>query len=263
DNIQKNIDYPKERYEIIVVDNASTDDTFATIKRRYPYVSIYKLKKNVGISGWNLGMKKAKGDFFLLLDDDSNPEKGVTKAVLYLQKKKDIGILACRIRQLKKFREFPLLDFFGCGVFIRKELYDRIGGFAPWIFIYSHEWEYTIRCLDNCYKLVNFPACVVYHRIKKASYSSDRFIMNSIRNYFSIYYSYFSGFPMIAKVLMFSLWNLANLLKSRKERLFFEAVLSFLKNINNLKRKPISKHLQAKFNRIGLFQGFGKLFKHQ
>ena len=61
-------DYPSDKYEIIVVDDGSTDDT-AAIASRYPVALIRK--SNGGISSArNAGLEAAKGEIYVTMDDD-------------------------------------------------------------------------------------------------------------------------------------------------------------------------------------------------
>jgi GT2 family glycosyltransferase len=58
--------------EIIVVDNASTDDSVAVVKKRYPAVSIIKSETNRGYAGGcNLGADAATGDYLVFLNNDT------------------------------------------------------------------------------------------------------------------------------------------------------------------------------------------------
>lgn len=55
----KRLDYPK--YEIIVVDNASTDGSQISVKEAFPDVTLIESKENIGFGpGLNAGLKKAK-----------------------------------------------------------------------------------------------------------------------------------------------------------------------------------------------------------
>jgi len=56
--------------ETIVVDNASTDDTVAMLRRDFPEARVIELPRNVGIAGYNEGMKAARGDCVVLIDND-------------------------------------------------------------------------------------------------------------------------------------------------------------------------------------------------
>ena len=62
----------KDSYEIIVVDNASTDNSTSIIKK-YKNVKLYRNHKNGCSSGRNLGVSKATKDFIIFLDSDQWP----------------------------------------------------------------------------------------------------------------------------------------------------------------------------------------------
>lgn len=68
--------YPQERYEVIVTDNGSTDDSLALLERQYPWVRLYQNGRNLGFSAANNAAIKniARGEFFILLNNDTAPE---------------------------------------------------------------------------------------------------------------------------------------------------------------------------------------------
>lgn len=73
-----NQNFPKEKYEIIVVDDCSTDSTRELIKK-YP-VRLVQHKTNQGIAtARNSGMKAAKGKIYVSFDDDSYADKNWLK----------------------------------------------------------------------------------------------------------------------------------------------------------------------------------------
>ncbi len=63
-------------FEIIVVDNGSSDDSVSFIKNNYPDVKVIPLAKNFGFSvAVNEGIKAASGKYIVLLNNDTLPDK--------------------------------------------------------------------------------------------------------------------------------------------------------------------------------------------
>ena len=87
-------------YEIITIDNGSTDGTLSILnsyEARYPHhFSKILLPKNMGTTyPRNLGLKKGTGDYFCLLDSDTKILCGsLSQTIKLLDKGSDIGIIA-------------------------------------------------------------------------------------------------------------------------------------------------------------------------
>ncbi|MFN5866149.1 MAG: glycosyltransferase family 2 protein [Candidatus Kapaibacterium sp.] len=59
--------------EVIVVDNASSDNTVEQVRRYFPMVEIVALSRNTGTAGRNEYIQRANGTYIFCLDDDSLP----------------------------------------------------------------------------------------------------------------------------------------------------------------------------------------------
>ena len=69
-NSIKKIEY--RSYEVIIIDNASSDDSIPIIKNEFPWVRMVKLSNNFGFAnGSNIGSKYANGEFLVFLNNDT------------------------------------------------------------------------------------------------------------------------------------------------------------------------------------------------
>ncbi len=128
--LQKVYEQDYKNIEVIVVDNASSDESPKMVKNEFPDVILVQLEKNVGIAGWNEGFKIAKGEYVLVLDDDAYPEKdAILLAVYELKNKANVGIVALNIYN------------------IYKDNIDRFpGGWLPQTNIVRCYWNYFVGC---------------------------------------------------------------------------------------------------------------------
>ena len=80
------IDYPN--YEVIIVDNGSTDDSVSWVKKNYPGVIIAKANRNLGFAGGNeFGLKHCRGKYILFLNNDTLVTKSfLTELVSFIEK---------------------------------------------------------------------------------------------------------------------------------------------------------------------------------
>src|SRR5262245_6447313 len=68
--------FPKEQLEIVVVDNASTDDSVNLFKSRYPRVALIQNDFNLGFSkAANIGAARALGQYLAFLNNDMRVDK--------------------------------------------------------------------------------------------------------------------------------------------------------------------------------------------
>lgn len=86
-------------HEILVVDNASSDGTCRLVREEFPSVILIESPSNVGFAGANnLGLRKASGDFVLLINPDTLWKMGdIRKAIQFLRDHPEIGGLGCRL----------------------------------------------------------------------------------------------------------------------------------------------------------------------
>ena len=70
----------KVNFEVILVDNASTNKSYRACTQKFPEIKLIENKKNLGYcEGNNVGIRSAKGEFIVVL----NPDTVVTPTWLY------------------------------------------------------------------------------------------------------------------------------------------------------------------------------------
>jgi GT2 family glycosyltransferase len=92
------ISYPN--FEIIVVDNFSPNDNPSVIKQRFPSVVLYESNINMGFAGGNnLGIMRARGEYVLLLNNDTIVDRGFLEPLVRkCQSDKNIGAVSSKLR---------------------------------------------------------------------------------------------------------------------------------------------------------------------
>ncbi|WGZ91577.1 MAG: glycosyltransferase family 2 protein [Candidatus Thiocaldithrix dubininis] len=81
-------------FEVIVVDNASTDDSVAVLRQQFPQIKLIESKQNLGFAGGvRLGVAQASGHYLLLLNPDTVIlDNAIDKLVKFAQQYPNNGI---------------------------------------------------------------------------------------------------------------------------------------------------------------------------
>lgn len=103
-------DYPTNRYEIIIVDGESTDKTLSVINDRVeaakkeipvPEVRVVNNPKHILASGWNIGIKEARGEYVIRPDAHAYVEKNfISKNVEVMLKVRDASCVGGQMTTL-------------------------------------------------------------------------------------------------------------------------------------------------------------------
>lgn len=114
------IDYSKERYEVIMVDNTSTDGSVDFVRRNYPEVILIESSRNLGFAGGNnLGIRKSKGEYIALINNDAQVDGDWLKElVLVADKFPEIGAITSKVY----FHYFYLPIKLDCKAVVPKEM---------------------------------------------------------------------------------------------------------------------------------------------
>ena len=105
-------------YRIVVIDNASTDQDTAILKRNHPEIDLLCNQRNLGFAtACNQGIRRRPASYYLLLNPDSLILDGaIDQSLELLRSRSDVGIVGCRVLnpdgtlQLASRRSIPRLS---------------------------------------------------------------------------------------------------------------------------------------------------------
>jgi len=175
-----------KNYEIILVDNNSTDNSIGYVKEKFPHVKIIKLDKNYGYAEpSNIGAKEAKGDFLYFLNNDTilhvdsivelvkasqDPDIAIGQSLLL---KPDetvdsagdfITTMGIAYRSHNKPSSLkPILSARGASMIIKRKVFWDLGGFDKKFFASFEDVDLGWRAWIYGYKVVLIPNSIVYH----------------------------------------------------------------------------------------------------
>lgn len=84
-----------------------------------------------------------------------------------------------RFSELNEAFEVPLIS--GCFLFLRKGLFETVGGFSDQYFMYLEDYD-LCRKISTFSKIMYYPDQIIYHGFKKASYSNLKLTLEHVRS---------------------------------------------------------------------------------
>lgn len=200
----QNIDYPN--YDIIIVDNRSSDGSADKISKKFPDITLIRNNKNHGYAeGNNIGIKEALKDgpeYVLLLNNDivvdrrflselvnigeSDPQIGILGPKIYYRddpnrfwhigsnagifSKKPIGYREIDEGQYDRVMEFDAV--IGACILMKRSVVDKIGLMDKDYYLMAEDVDYCIRAKKAGFKIVYVPLSRVWH-IVSASFQGE------------------------------------------------------------------------------------------
>lgn len=213
DSLEKLGEQTTKDFEVLVVDNASADDSVARIRSLFPAVKILALDTNLGFTGGNIeGLKHSHSEYIALLNPDTevapdwleslmrvmdnNPQAGIcaSKLIVYGTDLIDSAGDGCMVtgrgfklgegERQSGFNE--LREVFGaCGgaMLIRRSAIDQIGFFDDDFFLIYEDTDFSFRARLAGWQCLFVPDSIVYHKVRTSiGTMSDIAVYYSIRN---------------------------------------------------------------------------------
>ncbi|MBI1826458.1 MAG: glycosyltransferase family 2 protein [Planctomycetes bacterium] len=174
--------FPRERMEIVVVDNASTDGTKDAIQGVDRLIS---LRKNRGSCAKAFGVDVARRNYVVFLDDDSFPRSGsLERMIEHFESDPTLGSAAFQVHLPDGSRESSALPgvFVGCGVGFRARALRAVGGLDRTFFMQAEEYDLSFRLASAGWRVEVLDDLHVEHLKTKTARRSARTAMYDICN---------------------------------------------------------------------------------
>jgi len=191
--------------QVVVIDNASQDDTIALMQKHYPDVPLFKMEQNIGATGGsNVGFDYALehgAEFVIRMDSDVVVDPDfLAPLVKTAESDPKIGIIGPKIYYFSdpkkiwyagvdaKDKMFNLTDGYihavdmpenshlrqvdyvwGATMMIRREVIEKTGGFDTDFFIYYEEIDFCNRAKALGYKMMFVPDSFIWHKVGSES----------------------------------------------------------------------------------------------
>jgi GT2 family glycosyltransferase len=250
--IRSLVEFP--RSEIIIVDDASTDDSIDFLKRNYPAIRVIKNIENIGFGpSVNTGLKEANHDLVLLLNNDIRLDKKYFSTSLkYFEDPETFGVMGIikdelsgaimegvkwprisvsglnykdlRMPEIERW-DYPVFTFYVCGgnaIVDRKKMLELQGFLDIYHPFYMEDVDLSLRAWLSDWKLYFNPEAQCYHKHSATinrHYSMDYVSLISKRNRLILSDLYLSGYNKV-------LFRISTYIKSRYYKLLYSFKLS-------------------------------------
>ena len=199
------LNYPKDKYEVIMPDNASSDDSVSYIKENFPQVRIIEFNENYGFAeGNNKGARMAKGEYIAFLNNDTRVDKNwlnelikcvikhpkmiCSSVMLYYDSEEKVAHnvgkrsmfgFTVPVDSGKKYsiqnlsQEYTFYPV-GSGMLIKKDIFFSLGGFDSSYFMYSEDVSLGWKAWLFGYEVITVPSSIYWHKGRASSSNGGR-----------------------------------------------------------------------------------------
>ena len=269
-----------ENYEIIIVDNNSKDNSHLECAKKFPNICLIENKENFGYcEGNNIGIRKAKGDYVIILNPDTLVDPNwITELILAYEKYGDglyqpkfltttdhniimstgnmINLFGFGFSRSKgdfdqgKFNEHEIIGYAsGTCLFSKLKTFKKLNLFDPFLFAYHDD-------LDLCWRgaLIDIPShyapkSIVYHPPEGFSFKWSNFkfyLLERNRQYCLLtHYSRGTFFKLLPSLFLVDFFVSIFYLKKGMYSAKIKANFNIIKNW---------KHINQKYNELQKFR---------
>ena len=281
-----------EKFEIIIVDNDSKDDSVDRCKEKFRDVQIIENKKNLGYcEGNNVGIRNAKGEFIAILNPDTVVDSNWLKELIKGYEIFGDGMYQPRFLTTNNHKILQgtgnMINLFGFGfarnkgdidegqfneperigyasgtcLFTSKKIIEELDMFDSFLFAYHDDLDLCWRAALKNIKSYYIPSSIVYHPREGYTFKWNSFkfyLLERNRQYCLLtHYSRGTYFKMMPALMIIEIGVFFYYLKKGVLLSKFKATLNILKNfrhINSRYKEIQNKRLVSDRELIKIFE---------
>lgn len=219
-------------FNVIMVDDNSTDTSVSFVAKKFPWVKIIKNTKNIGAcASFNQAVKRSTTELILKIDNDVKVDKNwLWEMVKTIKSYSDIGVVGSKILNYdgKSVQEFggcidrmgypinyiglgvepkkssSIMEVFyvsGCSMLFKKKVFEEVGMFDEKFYIYKDDLDLCWRLKLFGYKTVVNLDSIIYHvsGVTQGSYSKGEQVKTYYTTLRKRYFGERNTFRMLLK----------------------------------------------------------------
>lgn len=206
-------------FEIIIVDNGSSDNSVPELKKAFPDIKLIENSHNLGFSGGNnIGIDyclKHGADYILLLNNDTTVENDflfelvktgesddktglLESKICYHKEPQMIWFAGGKIDWMKikgthigldqpddgKYDTVREVDYLtGCCLLVKRSVFEKIGKLSEDYFLYYEDTDFCLRAKKAGFRCIYVPKSKIYHKVSRSTKpGSPKYIYYHTRN---------------------------------------------------------------------------------
>jgi len=272
------VEYPK--LKVVVLDNASTDNSIEFVRKNYPNIETIQFDKNMGYAGAiNLAMESVESEYVAFLNNDIIVEPNLLRHLISYMNMKRVAAVNPKILSLNNKEVINaaggICDIYGLGwnrgideldsgkydvveevfyaigavLLTKKDVWNDVGPFDERFFMYGEDLDWCWRARVKGYRILYVPSARIYHYWHGSGGSMIKFLENYWLASFLKNYSLKTILVLIPRYLSLKFLEAIWLMKNRKDiNEKFAVFRSFLWNLVMF-RDTWARHLLVQASR--------------
>jgi len=249
-------------FEIVLIDNGSTDDSIKIIETFFPEVTLVKLDKNYGCPGGrNRGIDFCNGNYIFFCDNDGVLHRDAVKNAMFcISQEENIAIVTGLVKDFNSEDDidtnyelpepvYKETNLFQGGITLHKKLIYHQISMYPDDYMYGGEETYlALRILDAGYSIVKSNEIILWHKKSEFARNIEKESLQAWGNKLTTSYQLYPFKDFILFFVYFFTKYPYYAIRHGFFKSYIFTVPKYLKRLGKYKRVSVKKNTFKKFN---------------